>query len=94
MFWLILALGAVSIVAAGIAAASRPGVRSLGWLAGSFLLAASCFALVLWANCSADAATVLDTVEGWRFGATIVMVVDVLFAAVCAMRLARARRLA
>lgn len=92
MFWVTCLLGCLSVVAGVVALTRRPGACSLAWLSGSLLLGLFCLASVLWGNVGSDAATVLDTVEGWAYGACFLVVADALCAAVVVVRLARASR--
>ena len=55
--------------------------RTLGLVAVSYFFLALCLTSVLWCNVVADDSTLLDTVNGWFFGAGFLMVWATLFSA-------------
>ena len=93
MAYLIIALGVPALVLPVIAAANpRSWSRALGLVAVSYFFIALCLTAVLWCNvvfAVSDVSSLLDTVNGWFFGATFLMAWTTAFSVVA---LVRARR--
>lgn len=82
-------LGLPVLVLPVVAVAVQPGARTLGFVAASYFFLALCLTSVLWCNVVADDSTLLDTVNGWFFGAAFLMVWATLFSGVAAARYVR-----
>lgn len=93
MAYLIIALGVPALVLPVIAAANpRSWSRALGLVAVSYFFIALCLTAVLWCNvvfAVSDVSSLLDTVNGWFFGAAFLMAWTTAFSVVA---LVRARR--
>lgn len=89
--YLIIALGVPALVMPVIAAAStRSWSRVLGLLAASYFFIALCLTTVLWCNvvyAVSDVSSLLDTVNGWLFGAVFLTAWATAFAAVALVRM-------
>lgn len=85
--YLPVALG-LPVLVLPVVAAVRPRSRErvLGLVALAYLFLGLCLTSVFWINTIADASTVLDTVNGWLFGAVFLMVWATLLAAVAIAR--------
>lgn len=83
------ALGVPVLVLPVVAVAVRPSVRTLGLVAASYFFLALCLTSVLWCNVVADDSTLLDTVNGWFFGAAFLMVWATIFSGVAVVRYCR-----
>ena len=87
MEYLIIALGLPVLVLPVVAAAGSPSqARVLGLVAASYFFVALCLTGVLWFNTVADVSTLIDTVNGWLFGAVFLMVWATLLSAVAIVR--------
>ena len=84
-----LALGVPVLLLPVVAATVQPRVRTLGLVAVSYFFLALCLTSVLWCNVVADDSTLLDTVNGWFFGAAFLMVWATLFSGVAVVRCVR-----
>ena len=96
MVYLIIALGAAALVMSVLAAASpRSWPRVLGLLAASYFSIALCLTTVLWCNvvyAVSDVSSLIDTANGWLFGAAFLMAWTTAFAVVALARMrSRAR---
>ena len=91
--YLIIALGVPALVMPVLAAASpRSWSRVLGLVAVSYFFIALCLTAVLWCNvvfAVSDVSSLLDTVNGWFFGAAFLMAWATLFSGVAMMRYCR-----
>ena len=83
------ALGVPVLVLPVAAATVRPRARTLGLVAASYFFLALCLTSVLWGNTVVDDSTLLDTVNGWFFGAAFLMVWAMLFSGVAVARYCR-----
>ena len=90
MFYLVVALGVPALVLPVIAAANpRSRSRALGLVAASYFFISLCLTLVLWFNvvyASRDVSSLLDTVNGWLFGAAFLMAWATAFSVVALVR--------
>ena len=93
MAYLIIALGVPALVLPVIAAANpRSWSRALGLVAVSYFFIALCLTVVLWCNvvfAVSDVSSLLDTVNGWFFGAAFLMAWATLFSGVAVARSCR-----
>ena len=81
------ALGAPVLMLPVIAAVSpRSRERQLALLAASYFFLSLCLTSVLWYNASADTSSLIDTVNGWLFGAVVLLVWSTFFSAVAIVR--------
>lgn len=80
------ALGVPVLVLPVAAATVQPSARTLGLVAASYFFLALCLTSVLWSNTVVDDSTLLDTVNGWFFGAAFLMVWATLFSGVAVAR--------
>ncbi len=80
------ALGLPVLVLPVAAATVRPGARTLGLVATGYFFLALCLTSVLWGNTVVDDSSLLDTVNGWFFGAAFLMVWATLFSGVAVVR--------
>ena len=89
--YLIIALGVPALVMPVLAAASpRSWSRVLGLLAASYFFIALCLTTVLWCNtvfAVSDVSSLLDTVNGFLFGAAFLMAWATAFAVVALVRM-------
>ena len=83
------ALGVPVLVLPVAAATVQPSARSLGIVSASYFFLALCLTSVLWGNTVVDDSSILDTVNGWFFGAAFLMVWATLFSAVAVVRYCR-----
>lgn len=83
------ALGVPVLVLPVVAVTVRPSARTLGLVAASYFFLALCLTSVLWCNVVADDSTLLDTVNGWFFGAAFLMVWATIFSGVAVTRYVR-----
>ena len=83
------ALGVPALLLPVVAVAAQPSARTLGLVAASYYFLALCLTSVLWCNVVADDSTLLDTVNGWFFGAAFLMVWATLFSGVAVVRCVR-----
>lgn len=93
MVYLIIACGLPALVLPVVALVhtSSP-VRALGLVAASYFFIALCLTGVLWFNTVAavvDHSTLIDTVNGWLFGAVVLMVWTTTLSAATLVRLRR-----
>lgn len=91
MVYLIIACGLPALVLPVVALVhtSSP-VRALGLVAASYFFIALCLTGVLWFNTVAavvDHSTLIDTVNGWLFGAVVLMVWTTALSAATLVRL-------
>lgn len=93
MAYLIIALGVPALVLPVIAAANpRSWSRALGLVAVSYFFIALCLTAVLWCNvvfAVSDVSSLLDTVNGWFFGAAFLMAWATAFSVVALVRVRR-----
>lgn len=80
------ALGLPVLVLPVAAATVQPSARTLGLVAASYFFLALCLTSVLWGNTVVDDSTLLDTVNGWFFGAGVLTVWATLFSGVAVIR--------
>lgn len=80
------ALGVPVLVLPVAAATVQPSARTLGLVAASYFFLALCLTSVLWGNTVVDDSSLLDTVNGWFFGAAFLMVWATLFSGVAVAR--------
>ena len=80
------ALGIPVLVLPVAAATVQPSARSLGIVSASYFFLALCLTSVLWSNTVVDDSSLLDTVNGWFFGAAFLMVWATLFSGVAVAR--------
>ena len=80
------ALGVPVIVLPVVAATVQPRARTLGLVAATYFFLALCLTSVLWGNTVVDDSSLLDTVNGWFFGAAFLMVWATLFSGVAVVR--------
>ena len=83
------ALGVPVLVLPVAAATVQPSARSLGIVSASHFFLALCLTSVLWSNTVVDDSSLLDTVNGWFFGAAFLMVWATLFSGVALARYSR-----
>ena len=83
------ALGVPVLVLPVVAATVQPSARTLGLVAVSYFFLALCLTSVLWSNTVVDDSSLLDTVNGWFFGAAFLMVWATLFSGVALARYSR-----
>ena len=83
------ALGVPVLVLPVAAATVQPSARSLGIVSASHFFLALCLTSVLWSNTVVDDSSLLDTVNGWFFGAAFLMVWAALFSGVAVVRYCR-----
>lgn len=83
------ALGVPVLVLPVAAATVQPSARSLGIVSASYFFLALCLTSVLWSNTVVDDSSLLDTVNGWFFGAAFLMVWATLFSGVAVARYSR-----
>ena len=83
------ALGVPVLVLPVVAATVQPGVRTLGLVAAGYFFLALCLTSVLWSNTVVDDSSLLDTVNGWFFGAAFLMVWTTLFSVLAVARYSR-----
>lgn len=83
------ALGLPVLVLPVVAATVQPSVRTLGLVATGYFFLALCLTSVLWSNTVVDDSSLLDTVNGWFFGAAFLMVWATLFSGVALARYSR-----
>lgn len=83
------ALGVPVLVLPVVAVVVQPSARTLDLVAASYFFLALCLTSVLWCNVVADDSTLLDTVNGWFFGAAFLMVWATVFSGVAVMRYCR-----
>ena len=83
------ALGVPVLVLPVAAATVQPSARSLGIVSASYFFLALCLTSVLWSNTVVDDSSLLDTVNGWFFGAAFLMVWATLFSGVALARYSR-----
>lgn len=84
---LIIALGLPALALPVAAAVGRGSqARVLGLVAASYFFVALCLTGVLWFNTVADVSTLIDTVNGWLFGAVFLMAWATLLSAVATVR--------
>ena len=83
------ALGVPVLVLPVVAATVQPSVRTLGLVAAGYFFLALCLTSVLWSNTVVDDSSLLDTVNGWFFGAAFLMVWATLFSGVTLARYSR-----
>ena len=81
-----LALGVPVLLLPVAAATVQPSARTLGLVAASYFFLALCLTSVLWGNTVVDDSSLLDTVNGWFFGAGFLMVWSTLFSGVAVAR--------
>ena len=91
MVYLIIACGLPALVLPVVALVhtSSP-VRALGLVAASYFFIALCLTTVLWCNvvyAVSDVSSLLDTVNGWLFGAVFLMAWATAFSAVVLVRM-------
>lgn len=93
MAYLIIALGVPALVLPVIAAANpRSWSRAFGLVAVSYFFIALCLTAVLWCNvvfAVSDVSSLLDTVNGWFFGAAFLMAWTTAFSVVALVRVRR-----
>ena len=82
-------LGLPVLVLPVVAVAVQPSARTLGLVAANYFFLALCLTSVLWGNTVVDDSTLLDTVNGWFFGAAFLMVWSTLFSGVAVARYCR-----
>ena len=81
------ALGVTVLVLPVVAAVSpRSRERVLALVAASYLFLALCLVSVLRYNAGADTSSLIDTVNGWLFGAVFLLVWATFFSAVAIVR--------
>ena len=83
------ALGVPVLVLPVAAATVQPSARTLGLVAVSYFFLALCLTSVLWSNTVVDDSSLLDTVNGWFFGAAFLMVWATLFSVLVVARYCR-----
>ena len=83
------ALGVPVLVLPVAAATVQPSARSLGIVSASYFFLALCLTSVLWSNTVVDDSSLLDTVNGWFFGAAFLMVWTTLFSVLAVARYSR-----
>ena len=83
------ALGVPVLVLPLAAATVQPSARTLGLVAVSYFFLALCLTSVLWSNTVVDDSSLLDTVNGWFFGAAFLMVWATLFSVLAVARYSR-----
>lgn len=83
------ALGVPVLVLPVAAATAQPSARTLGLVAASYFFLALCLTSVLWSNTVLDDSSLLDTVNGWFFGAAFLMVWATLFSGAAVVRYCR-----
>lgn len=83
------ALGVPVLVLPVAAATVQPSARTLGLVAVSYFFLALCLTSVLWSNTVVDDSSLLDTVNGWFFGAAFLMVWTTLFSVLAVARYSR-----
>ena len=82
-----LALGLPVLVLPVVAAVrAAPQKRQLALVAASYFFLSLCLTSVLWYNASADTSSLIDTVNGWLFGAVVLLVWSTFFSAVAIVR--------
>ena len=81
------ALGLPALVLPVVAAVRATPQRSqLALVAASYFFLSLCLTSVLWYNASADTSSLIDTVNGWLFGAVVLLVWSTFFSAVAIVR--------
>ena len=82
-----LALGLPVLVLPVVAAVrAAPQKRQLALLTASYFFLSLCLTSVLWYNASADTSSLIDTVNGWLFGAVVLLAWSTFFSAVAIVR--------
>ena len=82
-----LALGLPVLVLPVVAAVRATPQRSqLALLTASYFFLSLCLTSVLWYNASADTSSLIDTVNGWLFGAAVLLTWSTFFSAVAIVR--------
>lgn len=81
------ALGLPVLVLPVVAAVrAAPQKRQLALVAASYFSLSLCLTSVLWYNASADTSSLIDTVNGWLFGAVSLLAWATAFSAVAIVR--------
>ena len=81
------ALGLPVLVLPVVAAVRATPQRSqLALVAASYFFLSLCLTSVLWYNASADTSSLIDTVNGWLFGAVVLLAWSTFFSAVAIVR--------
>ena len=81
------ALGLPALVLPVVAAVRATPQRSqLALVAASYFFLSLCLTSVLWYNASADTSSLIDTVNGWLFGAVVLLAWSTFFSAVAIVR--------
>ena len=81
------ALGLPVLVLPVVAAVrAAPQKRQLALLTASYFFLSLCLTSVLWYNASADTSSLIDTVNGWLFGAAVLLAWSTFFSAVAIVR--------